>query len=89
MLYEKPNTWLFEKKWRGLFYGNCPYVLYVNDKPATLKYSKINMRWFLHVPDMGEYPETEGLQALDHLHRSETTYRLEFRDKPATEEETA
>lgn len=88
MLYEKPNMWLFEKKWSGLFYGNCPYVLYVNDKPATLKYSKVNMLWLLHVPSMGAYTEADGLQALKDLHKSETLYRLEFRDKPTTEEET-
>ena len=89
MLYEKPNTWLFEKKWRGLFYGNCPYVLYVNGKPAVVEYAESAKYWRVPIFGMKYYKEQEALAVIQDTHAAKTLYRLEFRDKPATEEETA
>lgn len=89
MLYTKHNPVLFDARWRALFYGDCPHVLYVNDKPAGLEYREDS--WWVTIPkesgSVSRFREPHADKVRQILHEAKDMYKLEFRPKPTPEAE--
>lgn len=85
MLTERHNPVTFESKWRGLFYANRTYDLYINGQKHEPEYNYYARFWQIDVAG-SNFAECAARDVLQILHNRERVYHIEFRDRAEGED---